>query len=200
MLLGLPQKIQASFAKRMIDPADIVRQLGVSSGWRVLELGVPVGFFAPALHAVIGDAGEMIIAAPTTEALEKLHDEIDHVHTKTTLLSHVLAGQAAADHSLDLIILTNVLSNTAHADNFCLSLARYLKPTGRIVVLDWDVEAESSFDKPNALSREQALHLLAKCGWSFERLLATPGYHFGFIFRASAVSNLVAGKGTGAPA
>ena len=186
MLLGLPKKIQASFAKRMIDPSDVVRQLGVDQGWRVLEIGIPVGFFAHALHQVIGDSGEMIIAAPTTEALEKLHDEIDHVHTKTTLLTHVLAGEAAPDRSLDLIILTNVLSNATHADNFCLSTARYLKPTGRIVVLDWDVEAQSTFAKPNALSREQALHLLTKCGWTFERLLATPGYHFGLIFRAAS--------------
>jgi len=186
MLLGLPKKIQASFAKRMIDPSDIVRQLGVDQGWRVLELGIPVGFFAHALHAVIGDEGEMIIAAPSSEALEKLHDEIDHVHTKTTLLSHVLAGQAATDHSLDLIIITNVLSNAAHADNFCLGISRYLKSTGRILVLDWDVEAETEFTKPNALSREQALQLLSKCGWTFERLLTTPGYHYGLIFRPSA--------------
>lgn len=118
MLLGLPKQILARVGMRAMSPADVISQIGVSANWRVLELGNPVGFFAEALHRVIGEAGTIIVAGPNPESLEKLHDEVDHGHTQTTDLGDVLVGRSAPAHSLDLIILTNALSNMAHADNF----------------------------------------------------------------------------------
>lgn len=45
MLLGLPKQILARVSRRLLDPAEVLRQLGVEDGWQVLEMGNPVGFF-----------------------------------------------------------------------------------------------------------------------------------------------------------
>lgn len=183
MLQNLPKTILAHVGQRLLNPAEVIRELDIKPNWRVLELGLPVGYFAPALHTVLGDSGSMILAGPNEESLEKLHDEIEHTHTSSTTLAHVLAGDATEAKSLDLVILTNVLSNAARADNFCLSLSHYLKASAKVAVIDWDAPQMGKLTKEHAVSREAAIALLQKCGYEFERLLNLPGYHFGLVFR-----------------
>ena len=182
MLLNLPKRIIARMSGAVMRPESIISQLELSSTSRVLELGRPIGFFAHALHNVIGDQGLILIAGPNNESLEKLHDEIEHVHTKTTSLSDVLGGRAAPERSLDLILLTNLLSSVAKAENFCLSIDRYLKPSGKIVVIDWQDTPGSAPTSDQIVSRESAISLLQSCNLTFERMLNASGYHYGLVF------------------
>jgi hypothetical protein len=86
--------------------------------------------------------------------------------------------------SADWIMLTNVLSSSLHPAQFCLAIGDYLKPTGRVVLLDWKVGQPAGPEADRRVDSEQAIRMLTDCGMIFERTLNTPGYHYGLVFQA----------------
>ncbi len=181
---SLPKKVLNRISKSIVGPTVFLDQLDIGQGDRVLEMGLPIGFFASAALNKVGEQGEVYVSGPTHESLERLiHLANLHSNLKKTLLADVLIGKAAPHHSIDWVILTNLLSNSYHPDQFCLAIGQYLKPDSRIVLIDWD----SSDPKVGPIheqrvSKEDAVKLLNKCGMVFLHVLHSPGYHYGLVF------------------
>src|SRR3990167_5320345 len=136
MLQHLPKRILSRSAKSIINPTRVMNQLKISESDKVLELGLPIGFFARALAAQVGEYGSVIVAGPNKESFEKLDADLHHYpNISTVSLAQVLSQDAAVTQSLDVIILTNLLSNVKSPSNFCLSLNYYLKPDGRVILI-----------------------------------------------------------------
>jgi len=181
---SLPRQVLNRISKGFIAPSVFLDQLDLGSGERVLEIGLPIGFFAPAALDKVGESGEVYVSGPTHESLERIgHLSRTHPNLKTTLLADVLMGKAAPPHSIDWVILTNLLSNSYHPDQFCLSIGQYLKPDSRIALIDWDSSDPSvgPIDEQR-VSKEQAIKLLNQCGMAFLHVLRAPGYHYGLVF------------------
>lgn len=181
---SLPKKVLDRISKGFMSPSVFLDQLDIGLGDRVLEMGLPIGFFAPASLAKVGENGEAYVSGPTHESLERIgHLATKHKNLKTTLLADVLMGKAAPPHSIDWVILTNLLSNSYHPDQFCLSIGQYLKPDSRIVLIDWDAtDPNVGPINEQRVSKEQAIKLLSGCGMNFLRVLQAPGYHYGLVF------------------
>lgn len=180
----LPKKILATVGHRFMSPSVMVGQMGLSSGSNVLELGNPVGFFASACLNAVGEEGNVFVAGPTAESLEKLSHMRHFPNFKTCLLADVLVGNAVPARQIDLIMLTNLLSNSTQPGQFCLALNQYLKPGGEVVLIDWDTKHERvGPDMGQRVSKEEAVKLISSCGYTFSRVLQTPGYHYGLVFK-----------------
>lgn len=181
---SLPKKVLNRISKSFIGPSVFLDQLDMSEGDRVLEMGLPIGFFASAAISKVGDKGEVYVSGPTHESLERLtHLATQHSNLRKTLLADILIGRAAPHHSIDWVILTNLLSNSLHPDEFCLAVGQYLKPDSRIVLIDWDASDPTvgPIDEQR-VSKEDAIKLLSKCGMVFLHVLQSPGYHYGLVF------------------
>lgn len=184
---SLPKKIMAQASHRFTPPSALVGKIGIASGASVLELGNPVGFIAPACLNVVGETGRVYVAGPTAESLEKLTHLNRFPNFHTVLLADVLVGRAVPKKEIDIILLTNLLSNSAHPDHFCLSIGQYLKPGGQIVLIDWDVQAASVGPAmERRVSKEEAIRLMRDCGMEFAHVLKSPGYHYGLVFNFKA--------------
>ncbi|MBI2798361.1 hypothetical protein HYX70_03645 [Candidatus Saccharibacteria bacterium] len=184
MLQALPKKILKRISHHFYSPTEILAEINVRAGANVLEIGLPVGFFATALLGKVGDQGRVYITGPNQESLEKLAHLTARENFHPVMLADVLAGHGLAQNSIDLVILTNLLSKSYHPDKFCLSLGQYLKPDSEVVLIDWDA-TQTKHVGPVAerrVSREDALKLLTACGMQFKRVLNIPGYHYGLVF------------------
>lgn len=180
---SLPRKIMARVSHRFTPPSVLVQAIGVKAGHKILELGNPVGFFASACLRTVGDGGAVYVAGPTTESLEKLTHMHSFSNLHNVLLADVLVGNAIPKHDIDVILLTNLLSNSLKPDQFCLALNQYLKPSGEIILIDWDIRYTSvGPDIDRRVSKEEAVKLVTGCGLKFKRVLKTPGYHYGLVF------------------
>lgn len=181
---SLPKKVLGRISKSFIGPSVFLDQLDMGNGDRVLEMGLPIGFFAAAALNKVGDKGEVYVSGPTHESLERLSHLSNHYsNLKKTLLADVLMGRAAPHHSIDWVILTNLLSNSYHPDEFCLSIGQYLKPDSRIVLIDWDSSDPTVGPiEEQRVSKENAIKLLSSCGMVFLHVLRAPGYHYGLVF------------------
>ncbi len=183
MLRALPQKILKRMGHHFFNPAEVLAELDLRPGDNVLEIGSPVGFFAPALLQTITEAGGVYVAGPNQESLEKLSHLAVHKQLHPVMLADVVAGHGVVQGSIDLIVLTNLLSKSYHPDKFCLSLGQYLKPESEIVLIDWDTQASNVGPAAERrVSREDALKLLQGCGLQFKRVLHVSGYHYGLVF------------------
>lgn len=166
-----------------INPRAILDDLKIEEGDAVLELGNPIGFFAPAAVSLLGTPGRMIVAGPNQDSFDRIKNLIEGRRVEPVLLADVLLGKALERHVLDTVLLTNLLSSSVHPNQFCLSLNSYLKPKSRIVLIDWEVNTGVGPEHERKVSREDAIRMLSGCGWKFESSLRTPGYHYGLVFR-----------------
>lgn len=182
MLQSLPKGLHRKFVNHFLSPTQIIDSLDIREGNRVLELGLPIGFFAPALLNKVGRLGRVYIAGPSQDSFGKLSHLAKRKNLKFSLLADLLIGDDNIPKDLDLIILTNLLSGTARPDNFCLSIGQYLKPDSEIVLIDWDNKDNVGPLMEQRVTKEDALRLMHSCGMKFKRILDLPGYHYGLVF------------------
>lgn len=186
MLQTLPKKILKRISHHFFSPAEILAEIDIQPTDNVLEIGMPVGFFAPSLLQTVDETGGVYVAGPSQESLEKLSHLSAHKQLHPVMLADVVAGHGVVQGSIDLVILTNLLSKSYHPDKFCLSIGQYLKPDSEIVLIDWDTRTKHVGPAAERrVSREDALKLLTACGMQFKRVLHIPGYHYGLVFSFS---------------
>ena len=183
MLHRLPHQILSQLSRSFARPEQILDELDIRKGDTLLEIGMPIGYFSKALCNRVGPSGTIYVAGPNSESLEHVSSSHEHDHVKPVLLSDVLLGKSIDEGSVDMVILTNLLSNSYHPDAFCISIGQYLKPESEVVLIDWDTQMEKVGPlRERRMSKEQAIQLLAQCGLSFKRLLHITGYHYGLVF------------------
>ena len=182
-LKKLPKHINARVNGHLLSPSEVLQELGISEGDTLLELGNPVGFFAPAAVTLVGTPGRVLVAGPNEDSFDRIGHLVEQRMVEPILLADVLLGRAFDHHSVDLVLLTNLLSSSLHPNQFCLSLGGYLKSDARIVLIDWEVNTGVGPEHERKVSREDAIRMLSSCGWKFESTLHTPGYHYGLVFR-----------------
>ena len=183
MLQSLPKILRHKMSGNFINPTAIIDGIDIKSGDRVLEIGNPLGFFAPALLNRVGYEGRVYVAGPNRDSFGKLSHLSDKKGLRSVLLADLLTGDALNPGAIDVIILTNLLSSTARPDSFCLSIGQYLKVDSEVVLIDWDIK-DKKVGPPmeQRVTKEDALKLMHKCGMKFKRVLDLPGYHYGIVF------------------
>lgn len=183
MLSALPNKILARLNHYHISPIVMLEELDIRPNDRVLEVGLPIGFFAPAALKKVGPGGSVCVVGPTTEMLSKLDRLRHNAHLHVTLLADVLSGKALPEGSIDIVLLTNILSKSIHPDTLCVALGKYLKADSEVVLIDWDTKnSQVGPLLEQRASQEEAVKMLQSCGLIFKRVLTTPGYHYGLVF------------------
>ncbi len=184
MLQALPKGLRSRTARKFLNPSNVVEDLDIRPGNNILEIGMPIGFFAPALLNKVGESGKVYVAGPNHEALSKLaHLASYHNNLIFELLSDLLSGATISSGDIDVVILTNLLSNTIKPDSFCMAIGQYLKADSEVVLIDWDTKDVNVGPKmEHRVTKEEALKIMNGCGMRFKRILQLPGYHYGMVF------------------
>ncbi len=183
MLQALPKKFRTKFTHPFLNPQEVLDGLDIREGSRVLEIGLPIGYFAQALLKKVGPNGIVYVAGPNHESFEKLDHLAEHKNLFFKLLADLVPGSALNEGDVDTVILTNLLSNTVKPDTFCMAIGQFLNPEGEIVLIDWDSQIKNVGPAmERRVTKEEALRLMHRCGMSFKRVLQLPGYHYGMVF------------------
>lgn len=182
-MLALPKRLRTKIASRFLNPARIVNGLDIRQGNKVLEIGLPIGFFAPALLNKVGIDGAVYVAGPSKDSFGKLSHLKERKNLRPILLADILTGEGAPAGEIDVVVLTNLLSSTIKPDSFCLAIGQYMKADSEIILIDWDSKDKSVGPLlERRVTKEDALKLMHSCGMRFKRVLNLPGYHYGMVF------------------
>ena len=183
MLQSLPKYFRHKLSGNFMNPSSVVDGIDIKPGDKVLEIGNPIGFFAPALLNKVEYEGRVYVAGPNRESFGKFSHLSEKKNLRFVLLADLLAGDGIKPGDIDIIFLTNLLSSTMKPDSFCLSIGQYLKPDSEVVLIDWDIKDKQVGPAiEQRVTKEEALKLMHSCGMKFKRVLDLPGYHYGIVF------------------
>lgn len=138
--------------------ARVIEALNIKFGQRVCDLGAGSGLFTRPLARVVGPNG-IVYAVDVDPALlkyvEKTAQEQKLANIKTVLAA---ADDPKLPEPVDLIAIIDTLHHIPHQPPYLKNLRRYLKPNGRIAVID--------FSKTWPAGHEQMIYKLEDLhGW-----------------------------------
>ena len=161
-------------------PEKVLEDAGLRSGMVFVDVGCGDGFFTILAADVVGKTG-MVYAvdtdAPAIERLKRKAAEKGLTNVKALVAEGeetVFCGGCA-----DIVFYSIVLHDFNDPATVLLNAKRMLKPTGRLVDLDWK-KKQMLFGPPLSIrfSEEKASGLMANAGFVVERVYEAGQHHY----------------------
>ncbi|MGH9846400.1 MAG: class I SAM-dependent methyltransferase [Blastocatellia bacterium] len=126
---------------------NVIKTLKVRSGQRVCDLGAGSGLFTRPLAQRVGDKGIVYavdIDAELLKHVEKTAQEQKLANIKTILASET---DPKLPEPVDLIVIIDTLHHISNQEAYLKGLGKYLKPDGRIAILDFSKNWPAGHEK-----------------------------------------------------
>lgn len=175
---------------RFVDPIHVVREIGVPTGSRVADIGAGSGAYAFALGKVVGDEGRVYAIDVQKDMLTRIANEASKRGLKNidTIWADMdrSGGSKLADHSVDLVLFSNVLFQLEAKDIALLEAQRILKAGGTCAVVDWS----DSFNglgphKDEVVTAGRVKELAGAAGFVLQRDFVAGAHHYGLVFKSN---------------
>jgi ubiquinone/menaquinone biosynthesis C-methylase UbiE len=134
----------------------IVRQLGLKSGQVVVDLGAGTGLFSVPLAKAVAPAGKVYAVEIDKGFLPMIDSKAKQgnlSNVKTVLGEFTDPKLPAQD--VDVAFMHDVLHHVEDRPAYLKNAARYLKRTGRFVVIDYKAEQSPHKDQPSLIVSEE---------------------------------------------
>lgn len=128
--------------RALIDPFEIFKKIGLSSGMRVIDMGCGrTGHFVFPAARVVGEKGVVYAVDILKDVLQSLSswiksEGLDNVQTIWSDIERVDKTPIPAG-SADVCFFMNVISHLKDKDSALREAARLIKDDGQVVVVDW---------------------------------------------------------------
>lgn len=171
-----------------IHPEEIIKQLDIKPGIKIADFGSGSGVFTILLAKAIIPEGKIY-------ALDVLKETLDVIQTKAkseglfnveTIWANLEAkgGSKLPDNSQDLVMVANVLFQSAMKSNILSEAKRILSPAGKLAVIDWRPEAKGvGPEKGYRLSLQECVQIASELGFKLDKEFVAGAYHWGLIFK-----------------
>lgn len=171
------------------NPVKNLKAFGLREDSIVADLGAGTGFYTIALSPIVSRgkvyAIDIVKDFLTTIKNKVLEHEIENVEIIWGNVE-LLGGTKIKDNSLDAVVASNILFQVEDKHNFTEEIKRILKPKGRVLLIDWDSEADSPMVKlRGTLSKKIATEIFTNKGFVLERGIDAGLHHYGIILTKS---------------
>jgi len=118
--------------------AETIRQLDLSAGERVLDIGCGPGYLCESMSELVGPAGGVVGIDVSTDLIAFCNRQKAHAWISYAIGNATDLGQS--DASFDAVVCTQVAEYVPEVDRVLEETFRVLKPGGRtiFVATDWD--------------------------------------------------------------
>lgn len=175
-----------SGAANFLDPQSLLDKLGIKEGMLVADFGSGAGHFAILIARKVGMQG-------TVYAIDIQKGPIESVRSNSKLqgLTNVQAirgdlerekGSTLSEKSIDIVFCANVLFQVKNRSAVIREAKRVLKKKGKLVIIEWRVEASWGPQVHTRLSREDFVTLAEKEGFILEKEFPAGSHHYGLAF------------------
>lgn len=164
--------LKAADRGEWLPPEFILRVAGVEPGQIVLDVGAGTGFWTEPIARLVGPSGRVIAVDVEPVMLDEIRTlAAQHQLTNVDVVQSEETSIPLADGMADLIVLGFVLHEPDDLDGFLNEIVRLLKPTGRVLVIEWeDHPTPAGPPLEYRISAEEARALLGAAGLSVERI------------------------------
>ncbi len=172
-----------------LDPAKTLEQFGIGTNMIVADLGAGSGFYSLAAARLNKNGNGKVYAVEVQrDLLGRIKDAAEKEH-----LTHIeylwanfekLGGTKLHDHTIDRVIVSNVMFQVEDKGAAAKEIARILKPDGKVLFIDWSESFGGMGPAPDAVfSRTKAIELFRSAGFTEERDIDAGAHHYGIIFK-----------------
>lgn len=118
-------------------PKDVVERLGITPGSRIADLGAGGGYFTWHLASAAGPQGRVYAVDIDETGLRIITKEMQMRHITNVVPVHAEPTDARLPEPVDLVFSCDTYHHMDDRVAYFKSLTRYLKPDGRVAILDF---------------------------------------------------------------
>ena len=123
------------------DPKRNIEQFMLEEGMEVADFGAGAGYLAVEAAEVVGKRGKVYVIDIQQELLTKSTHLAKEHHLPSIVFIHgdleKERGSTLPDESVDAVIISNMLFQTANKSAVLHEASRIVKENGKILVVDW---------------------------------------------------------------
>ena len=171
------------------DPITNLQQFHIGPGMSVADLGSGVGFYTMLLSEIVGPSGSVYAVEVQKELLDKLKIESENRGLKNIKFIwgdlDEIGGTKIRDHSVDRVLIANVLFQIEKPESFLTEANRILKrKTGKILLIDWTDSFGGLGPTPGSVIKpDVARTMFENANFVFEKEINAGDHHYGLIFK-----------------
>lgn len=175
-------------SNQIFDLKDIIGQFDLVPGMQAADFGTGSGFFTLEMAKIVAEKGRVSAVDILDTALETVKIKASSAGLKNIQLIkanlEIVGATGLAGDSQDFVLLKNVLFQNDQKLEIIKEAKRALKPSGRLVIIDWSAGA-GGLGPPDEYrsSKENILELANQAGLTFQKDIIIDVYHFGMMFR-----------------
>jgi ubiquinone/menaquinone biosynthesis C-methylase UbiE len=152
-------------------PPRVVAMLQIEHGMSAADFGCGSGHYVWPIAEALGEHGTLFAIDVQKDLLRRVHNEAQRRGLKNVKIiwADLEKPKASkiADRTLDMVLMSNVLFQLEDKHATLLEARRVLKPSGKLVVIDWSESSGGLGPHKNAVVTEQAARDLLQ-GSDFE--------------------------------
>ena len=118
-------------------PKEVIEKLAITPGSRVADLGAGGGYFTWYLARAVGPQGTVYAVDIDETGLGIIEKEMNARGIHNVVPIHAEAGDAKLSEPVDLVFSCDTYHHMNDRIAYFRSLTRYLKPDGRVAILDF---------------------------------------------------------------
>ncbi|MBI4088968.1 class I SAM-dependent methyltransferase [Candidatus Kaiserbacteria bacterium] len=170
-------------------PHENVLQVGLHEGMKVGDFGAGSGHYSRAAAAIVGHSGKVYAIDVQEDVLKhlKLNTHERHQGTIDAVWGDIekLGGTHLRDQSLDAVLLANTFFQTENRFGLLEELKRVLKPSGKLMLVDWAGSYGGMGPVPEkVVSEHEAEGFFIKGGFHKVKSFRGGPHHYGILFTA----------------
>ncbi len=169
-------------------PDVVVTNFLLREGDLVADFGAGSGFFLDALSKAVGDTGRVFACEIQKQLVEKLGEQarVMNLHNIHPLWCDLEEkdGIKIGTGELDAAIVVNTLFMIEDKDASIIEMGRTVRKGGKFFIVDWTESfAGMGPQVGQVVTQEEAIVLMERNGFVFEREYPAGGHHYGLAFR-----------------
>jgi SAM-dependent methyltransferase len=139
-------------------PAEVVRLLDAQPGQTVADIGAGTGYFLPHLARAVGNQGKVLglDVEPNMVEYMKRRAQRDGLRNVEARVVRPDDPELAAG-SVDRILIVNTWHHIDGRPSYTAKLAKALRPSGWLMIVDFTLESDQGPPKEHRLSAEQVV-------------------------------------------
>jgi predicted methyltransferase len=173
-------------------PSQVVRALGLKPGMSVADIGAGTGYFLPHLAAALAPHGVVYAVEPEPALLDHIRTRIGEEKLRGVVpVLASLADPHLPDERVDLALIVDTYHHIDARLAYLRTLRAYLKPLGRIAVIDWK-EGELPVGPPpeHRVARDKVADEMRAAGFGLLESLDLLPYQYFLVFRKEEAATM----------
>ncbi len=179
------------------DPEKVISQIYLAEGMTVADLGAGIGFYSLILARKVGPYGKVFAVDVQKDYLRKVKNEAERAGFENVDVIQgdleMPKGSGLVSASIDRVLISNILFQSAYPENIAKEAKRILKHDGKIAIVDWSDSFNQLGPHPDhVITKEETQKIFEKNGLQFESYLDAGSHHYGMIFKLPPLTSSLA--------